>query len=98
MRAPVVIKAYPVADHAAGMLQGFEAVPMGTLLFKCSDDPFHHAVLLWAVRRDELLAQAVTAYQCRVAATRKNEAIVRPQQERLRNTTQGAKACDQGVF
>src|SRR5690606_5460951 len=86
------------ADHAAGMLQGFEAVPMGTLLFKRPDDPFHHAVLLWAMRRDELLAQAVAANQRRVAATRKNEAIVRPKQERLGDTAQRAEAGDQGVF
>jgi len=48
---PVVVKAYPVADHAAGMLQGFESMPVGTLFCKRSDDPFHHAVLLRAARR-----------------------------------------------
>src|SRR5690606_23057634 len=86
VRAPVVVKAYPVADHATSVLQGFEAVPVGTLLFKRSDDPFHHAVLLWAVWRNELLAQAVAANQRRIAATGKNETVVRPKQERFGDT------------
>ncbi len=38
MWASVVVKAYPVADHAAGMLQGFKAVPVGTLLFERSNE------------------------------------------------------------
>lgn len=58
----MVVKTDPVANHTAGMLDGFEAVPMGTLLFKSPDDAFHHAILLWAMLRDELLAQAVAAY------------------------------------
>jgi len=96
--APVVVKAYPVADDAAGMLQGFKPVPVSTLLFKRSDDSLHHAVLLRAVRRDELLAKPVAANQCRVAATGKNEPVVRPKQERLRDTAQRAEAGDQGVL
>ena len=31
MRSPVVVEADPVADHAAGVLQGFEAMPVGAL-------------------------------------------------------------------
>ncbi len=38
----------------------FESVPVGTLFFKRSDNPFRHAVLLWAVQRDEFFAWAVT--------------------------------------
>ena len=52
----MVVEAYPVADDTAGMLQRLEAVPVGTLLFKRSDDSLDHTVLLRAVRRDELLA------------------------------------------
>jgi len=74
--APVVVKAYPVANYAAGVLQGFEAVPVSTLLFKRSDNSFHHAVLLRAMRRDELLAQAITTDQRCIAATGENEPIV----------------------
>lgn len=47
--APVVVKAYPVANDTAGMLYGFEAVAVGTLLFKRSDHSLDHAILLWAV-------------------------------------------------
>jgi hypothetical protein len=32
-RAPLVIKAYPVADHMVGWLQGFEAMLMHSVLF-----------------------------------------------------------------
>jgi hypothetical protein len=41
---------------------------MYTLLFERADYPFDHTVLLRAMRRDELLAQAVAAYECDVAA------------------------------
>jgi len=51
-----------------------------------------------AVRRDELLAKPVAANQCRVAATGKNEPVVRPKQERLRDTAQRAEAGDQCVL
>jgi len=74
--APVVVKAYPVANDTAGMLYGFEAVAVGTLLFKRSDHSLDHAVLLWAVGRDELLTQAVTTHQGRVAARGKNQPVV----------------------
>lgn len=76
----------------------FEAVPMAhcslSLLMTRSTMPFccgQCGVI-------KLLAQAVTAYQCRLATTRKSEAIVRPQQERLRKTAQGAEAGDQCVL
>ena len=72
----MVIKAYPVANHATGMLQGFEAVAMCTLLFQRPDHPLDHAILLWAVRRDELLAQPVAAHQRGVVTGRKNEPII----------------------
>ncbi len=78
MWASVVVKAYPVADHAAGMLQGFKAVPVGTLLFERSNDAFDHTVLLRAMWRDEFLSKAVAANQCGIATTGKNEPIVRP--------------------
>lgn len=74
----MVVRAYPVADHATDVLQGFQSVPMGTLLFKRSDDPFHLAILLRAVRRDELLAHAVAANQRRITAIGEKATIIQP--------------------
>jgi len=76
MRAPMVVKRDPVTDHSAGMLQGFEAMPEHALLLQRSDHTLHHAVLLWAVRRDEFLLQTAAANQRRVAPTREDQAIV----------------------
>lgn len=72
MRASAVVKAYPVADLAAGVLDRLEAVPMHALFLERVDHPFDHAVLLRAVRRDDLLAQAVAAHEGGVAARGKN--------------------------
>lgn len=49
MRMAVVIEADPVANDATGVLQCFEAMPMGTLLPQGSDDAFNHAILLRAM-------------------------------------------------
>lgn len=46
VRAPVVVELDPVADHAAGVLLAFEAVPMCALLLQGADDPLDHPVLL----------------------------------------------------
>ena len=54
--ALVVVERDPVADHAAGVLQGLKAVPTRALLFQGSDNALHHAVLLRTMRRDEFLA------------------------------------------
>lgn len=42
---------------------------------------FHHAVLLWAVRRDELPLQAVTLYQSGPVATGEDHARYRAQMD-----------------
>jgi hypothetical protein len=63
LRAPSVVPADPVADHAAGMQQTLKAVPMLTLFLQGPGHRFRHAVLLRAVRRDELLLQAVVPDQ-----------------------------------
>jgi len=49
---------------------------MRALLFQSSDEPFDHAVLLWAVRGDELLLEASTAHETRVGPRGKNEPVV----------------------
>lgn len=50
------------------MLQGFKPVAVNALFIERSDHALDHAVLLRAVRGDELLAQPVAFDQCRVAA------------------------------
>ena len=76
MRAPAVIEIDPVADHAAGVVQGFEPVAMDALLLQCPDQAFDQSVLLGRMWRDELLSQSVAAHQCRIAAAGKDEPIV----------------------
>lgn len=73
----MVIKAYPLADRTAGVLDALEALPVRALFRKGTNDAFDHAVLLWAMGRGELLAQAVAAYQGGVVATGKHQPIVR---------------------
>ena len=68
----MVIEMNPVAYYAHRMLQGFEAMTMGTLLFQRPDQALGHAVLLRAVRRDELVSQTVASAQPRVMATRED--------------------------
>lgn len=72
----MVVELNPVGDYPAGVLQRLEPMSMHTLLFKRSDNPFDHAVLPRAMRRDELLAQAIAARQCRVTAARKNPPVI----------------------
>jgi len=55
MWALVVVKGDPVTDGTAGVLNAFKALPVRALLLKRTNDTFHHAVLLWAMWRDELL-------------------------------------------
>lgn len=45
MRAPVVVEVDPVADQAAGVLQGFEAVTVHALLLERADT----LVLPWMI-------------------------------------------------
>lgn len=45
MRSPIVVKADPVADHAAGVLQCLEAMSVHALVFEGSYHAFHQAVI-----------------------------------------------------
>lgn len=58
----------PVNNHPQGVGLALEAMPMHALLFQRPDCPFHHPVLLRAVRGGELLPQAVPAHQPGVIA------------------------------
>lgn len=66
MRATCVVKLDPVSDGAGGVLDAFEAVAMNALLCQRSDHALDHAVLLRAMRGNELLLQAVATDQSRV--------------------------------
>lgn len=72
----VVVEVDPVADRAHGVGQAFEPMAMHALLFQRADHPLDHAVLLRAMRRDELLLQAIAANQAGVFTTGKNQAVV----------------------
>ena len=98
MWALLVVEPDPVTQYTAGVLQGLEPVPVGTLLLDRADDPLDHAVLLRAVRSDELLLQAVASDQAGIAAAGEHQAIVRAQQEGLWNPPQCAEPGDQSML
>ena len=83
MRASIVVKADPVTDGADRVLDAVESLAMDARLFQSADDAFHHAVLLRALRRDELLLQKVVGDLRRRAARREDQAVVGPEQETL---------------
>ena len=66
MGPPGIVKAYPFSDDTRGVLLGFKAMTMYALLFQRSDHALDHAVLLGAVRRNELPSKPVAAHHPRV--------------------------------
>lgn len=76
MRAAVVVKSDPVADGARRVLDALEAMAVNALFFECADHVLEHTMLLWAMRGDKVLFQAIAADQCREVAAGKNEPIV----------------------
>ena len=90
MRAFVIVELDPVTDCAACLCQAFEAMTMDTLLFQGTDQTLHHAVLLRAMRCDELLFQAVATDEFGVGAMQEALAnCVVAQNESLEPTTSG---------
>ena len=94
MRPAMVVEADPVPDCAGSVLYAVEALAMNALLLQGSDDALDHAILLRAVRRDELLLEAIAADQRRELLAGKNKAVVRSQQEFLRDATQRTEPVD----
>ena len=90
----MIVKLNPVGNGPTGLLQGFEAMRVHSLLFQRTNEPFHRAILLRTMRRDEFLPQAVAANQSRVIAARKDQTVTASQQERFRYPAQGAKTGD----
>jgi len=71
-----VVEADPLSDDARGVLLSFKAMTMDALLFQSTDNALDHAVLLWAVRGDELLLEAVTAHEAREGPRGKDQPII----------------------
>ena len=59
MRALGVVEADPGLDGGLGLLKRLEVVLPYTFLLERAKEALDHPVLLWGVRRDELLAQTV---------------------------------------
>jgi hypothetical protein len=59
MRALGVVKADPGLDGGLGLFKRLEVVLPYALLLERAKEALAHPVLLWGVRRDELLAQTV---------------------------------------
>jgi hypothetical protein len=66
------VKLNPVGNHPVDVLQDFEPMPTHTLLLTRAHHPLNHAVLLWTVRREELLPQPIATHRRGVIATRQN--------------------------
>ena len=98
MRPLVVVESDPVANDSTGVLYGFKAVTMYTLFFDRPDQSLDHAVLLGAMRGNELLSQSVAFDQSRVAARSEDQPIVGPKQEWAFNLAQGAIPGNQSLF
>lgn len=77
MGPPVIVELDPGPDGPGRMLLCLEALPVHALLLQTSAQTLLHPVLLWGVRGDELLFEAVGPHQFCVMTTREDEAIVR---------------------
>lgn len=76
MRSPMVVESDPVADRSSGVLDAVEALTMDALLLQRPDHTLHHAILLWAVRGDELLLEPVAADQGRELVAGEDQPVV----------------------
>lgn len=72
-----MVKADPVADSACGVWYAIEALEIDALPFQGPDHTIDQAVLLQAMRRDELLPQGVAFHRGRVFSTLEAQAIAR---------------------
>ena len=79
MGPTVVVEADPFSDDTRGVLLSFKAMTMHALLFQRSDNALYHAVLLWAVRRDELLSKPITAHEAHISPRGEDQPVVQPQ-------------------
>ena len=88
----------PITDHPAGMLQCFKLLLTSTLFFQRSDHLLHYAVLLRAIRRDELLFQPIDSNQSCEAYAVKDRSVIGSKQKRSGYSAQGSVSGDQGLL
>lgn len=88
----MVVELDLIADSAAGVSEALEALAMHALLFQGPDQTLHHAVRLWAVRRDEFLAQAVAAHESSVLARREHQPVIAAKKERRLDAAERSEA------
>ena len=93
-----VVEADPLCDDARGVLLGLEAMTVYALLLQGSDDALDHSVLLRAMRRDELLPEAITAHEARIGPRGEHQPVVGSQQERRRDASERPEPRDQRLF
>jgi hypothetical protein len=98
MRAAIVVEIDLVANGPSGVLNAFKAMSVCALFLQCSDDALHHAVLLLAVRCDELLFQTIAAKQSYEMPTGKNQPVVRSEKNLVIHFAKGPKSVDQRVL
>lgn len=98
MRPHIVVEGNPVTQNMAGMLDRFKAVTMNALFLDRTDQSFDHAVLLWAMRGNELLLQSVAFDQRRVAAGSEDQPIIGSKQERSFHFAQRAISADERLL
>lgn len=98
MRSPVVVEADPITERARRVLDAFEALAVNALLLQRPDHALDHAVLLRAVRGDELLLESIAADRRRVAPRCKDQPVVGSQQELPRHLAERAEPADQGML
>ena len=73
-------------------------MPVHALLLERSDHAFDHAILLRAVRGDELLTQPVASDQGRVMAAGEHQSIVGSHHERLGHDPKCSEPGDEGLL
>ena len=93
-----VVEADPLSDDARGVLLGLEAMTVYALLLQGPGDALDHAVLLWAMRRDELLPETITAHEARIGPRGEHQPVIGPQQERRRDASERPEPRDQRLL
>ena len=78
----MIVEVDPIANCSCCVLKAFEAMPVDALLLQGPNDSLDHPVLLRAVRRNELLLQAVASDQVSECEAGKNKTIIGAEEER----------------
>lgn len=71
-----VVPVNPVPNDPPCLLIGLECVLPDTLVFQAPKEPLNHPILLWRIRRDELLLQPIVSAGLAKAATLENQPVI----------------------